>query len=203
MSFVLTSQGTVTVNVPGGESIAIFTQGQANVWRTSTPLIFPNEASPIGTVIGGQTVFGPYTSVTSIFIDNKTNLPVYYEVGTAPSVQQGRLITTVQGAPGTLNATGTLTGELCLTGIVTSTTAAAVTGTLDTGAALDVKSTWAINDAFAWSVINTGSTNAFTVAAAASGHTLVGSGTVAANNSGQFLTRKTADSTFVTYRLGS
>jgi hypothetical protein len=204
MSFVLSpNAGMISVVVQASSSIAVYTQGQATVFRLSGSTNFPNETVLLGTVINGQTVFGPFTVTTTIGIDNKTFNPVYYEVGTAPTVQQGRLGTFQQVAPGTLNATGTLTGELCLTGIVTSTTAAAVTATLDTGAALDVKSTWNVNDAFMWSVINTGATNAFTVAAAASGHTLVGSGTVAANNSGLFMTRKTASATFVTYRIGS
>jgi hypothetical protein len=34
-----------------------------------------------------------------------------------------------------------------------------------------------------------------------SGHTLVGSGVVAANTSGRFLTRRTAANTWITYRL--
>jgi hypothetical protein len=85
---------------------------------------------------------------------------------------------------------------------VTSTTAAAVTATLDTGAIWDLASQWAVNDSFDWAVINTGGSNTFTVTAAASGHTLVGSGAVANTTSGQFRTRKTAADTFVTYRLG-
>jgi hypothetical protein len=204
MSLVITDIGITKVSVPAGGSVAVYTQGRASVGRILTELPSGyNELTSLGVVINGQSVFGPYTNGTTIVIENKTLQSVYYEVGTAPTVQQGRLGTFQQVAPGTLNATGTLTGELCLTGIVTSTTAAAVTATLDTGAALDVKSTWNVNDAFMWSVINTGATNAFTVAAAASGHTLVGSGAVAASNSGLFMTRKTASATFVTYRIGS
>jgi hypothetical protein len=58
-----------------------------------------------------------------------------------------------------------------------------------------------VDEAFDWYVINTGATNAFTVAAG-TGHTLVGSGTVALSSSGAFRTRKTAANTFVTYRIG-
>jgi hypothetical protein len=111
-------------------------------------------------------------------------------------------INVVQSAPGTLNATGTLTAALIRGGIVTSTTASAVTATLDTGAVMDGAVRMAVNDAFTWSAINTGGANAFTVTAAATGHTIVGAGAVAANSSGLFLTRKTAADTFVTYRIG-
>lgn len=105
-----------------------------------------------------------------------------------------------QGAPGALNATGDLTAALILGGIVTSTTASAVTATLPTGTVMDAAVKIEIDDAIEWSVINTGS-NAFTVTAAASGHTVVGDGEVAGGTSGRFLTRKSAAGTFVTYRL--
>jgi hypothetical protein len=202
MSNILSKQGTVTVPVPAGGSIAVFSQGQVSVSRNLSTANFPSRVVPIGTVAPNtQVVYGPFTPATEIVLDASGGLEVLYEVGTAPQVQQFRLLSPVQVAPGVLNATGTLTGELCLNGIVTTTSAAAVTATLDTGAALDVKSAWNINDSFDWAVINTGP-NTFTVTAAASGHTVVGAGAVATNTSGQFRTRKTAAATFVTYRLG-
>ena len=105
-----------------------------------------------------------------------------------------------QGNPGVLDATGTLTAAMIASGIVTSTTAAAVTATLDTGAVMDGALKMEIGESFDWSVINTGG-NAFTVTAAATGHTVVGAGAVAAATSAIFRTRKTAANTFVTYRL--
>lgn len=202
MSNILAEQGTVTVPVPAGGSIAVFSQGQVSVSRNQATANFPQRVVFVGSVAPNtQTVFGPFTAATEIVLDASGGFEVLYEVGTAPQVQQFRLLSPVQVTPGVLNATGTLTGELCLTGIVTSTTAAAVTATLDTGAALDPKSFWNVNDSFDWAVINTGS-NTFTVTAAASGHTVVGAGAVATGTSGQFRTRKTAAATFVTYRLG-
>lgn len=106
----------------------------------------------------------------------------------------------VQAAPGTLNTTGTLTAALIAGGIVTSTTAAAVAATVDTGTVMAAAfPNMAVNDTIMWYAIATGA-NAFTVTAAAD-HTLVGAGAVATGTSGQFLTRKTAATTFVTYRL--
>lgn len=202
MSNLLVQQGTVTVPVPAGGSIAVFSQGQVSVLRNLATANFPTRLVPVGTVAPNtQSVFGPFTNATEIILDASGGVEVLYEVGTNPVVQQFRLLAPVQVDPGVLNATGTLTAQLCLTGIVTSTTAAAVTATLDTGAAMDPKSLWNINDSFDWAVINTGS-NAFTVTAAASGHTVQGAGAVAAGTSGQFRTRKTAAATFVTYRLG-
>ncbi|MBU6163091.1 MAG: hypothetical protein KGO50_18425, partial [Myxococcales bacterium] len=194
-------QGTVTVSVPANESIAVFTQGTCTVSRLLGFPNYPTSASVLGTVSNGQTVFGPYTTGADIVLDASGGVQVLYEVGVSPVVQQQRLLAPVQVTPGVLNATGTLTAVLCLTGLVTSTTAAGVTATLDTGATVELASNWAINDSFDWAVINTGP-NTFTVTAAASGHTVVGAGAVATGTSGQFRTRKTATDTFVTYRLG-
>lgn len=110
-------------------------------------------------------------------------------------------------APTAVNATATLTIAQLLTLIITSTTAAAVTGTLPTGTLTDAGIfgpagagiAAPVNVSFDWSVIATGA-NAFTVAAG-TGHTLVGSGVVATGTSGLFRTQKTATNTFVTYRL--
>ena len=113
----------------------------------------------------------------------------------------------VQGTPGTLNATGTLTAALIVTGIITSSAASAVVATVDTGTAMDtaLSATIAIGEAFDWSAINTHATNAFTVTAATD-HTLVGSGVVdtdaVGGGSGLFRSKRTASNTWVTYRIG-
>lgn len=120
-----------------------------------------------------------------------------YSVGTSAFIPEYA----TQPTPGTLNATATLTAALCFTGIVTSTTAAAVTGTLDTGTIFDAASTFAVNDYIIWSVINTGGANTFTVAGSA-GHTVVGNMVVAISSAGRFQTVKTAANTFITYRVG-
>lgn len=126
---------------------------------------------------------------------------VYYNWGAAPAVLDRRGLRG-QGAPTALNATGALTAAAILSGIVTSTTASAVAGTVPTGTVMDAALEMAIGESFDWSVIVTGDTNAFTVTAAASGHTLVGTGVVAAESSGLFRTRKTAAATYITYQVG-
>jgi len=201
MSSLLLTQGTVTVSVPANESLAVFCQGSCVVSRLVGFPNYPAQQTVLGTVNNGQTVFGPYTSGADIVIDASGGVQVLYEVGVSPQVQQQRLLAPVQVAPGTLNATGTLTAVLCLGNIVTSTSAAAVVATLDTGAVVELASQFAVNDSFDWAVINTGP-NTFTVTAAASGHTVVGAGAVTTGTSGQFRTRKSATDTFVTYRLG-
>jgi len=146
---------------------------------------------------GGAYTSSTFASGAVIEVTGGVNSQVFYNVGTAAIVPEFPF----QPTPGALNATGTLTAALIFGGIVTSTTAAAVTATLDTGAIMEAAGTFAVGDFVDWSAINTGATNAFTVTAAASGHTVVGAGAVALSTSGRFRTLKTAASTFVTYRL--
>lgn len=112
-----------------------------------------------------------------------------------------------QGAAGALNATGTLTAALLLGGIVTSTSAAAVTATLDTGTLLDTALLalypgLAVNDYFEFSVINTGP-NPFTIATA-TGWTDGGFGfqAVATLTVARFGVRRTAANTYTIFKIG-
>ena len=114
-----------------------------------------------------------------------------------------------QGAATALNATGTLTVAMMLGGLVTSTTAAAVTATLDTGALLETAllalyPNLAVNDYFEFSIINTGGTNAVTVATA-SGWTDGGGGFTAAPAAqivARYGVRRTAAGAYTLYRVG-
>ena len=144
----------------------------------------------------GSNTTSAFTNATLVTITAGAS-PVYYNTGTGPVIYDRPGF---QPTPGVLNVTGALTGALIMGGIVTSSTAAAVAGTLDTGTILDALGVFAIGDEFDWSVINTGGANAFTVTAA-TGHTIVGAAVVALSTSGRFRTVKTAANTFVTYRL--
>jgi hypothetical protein len=111
-----------------------------------------------------------------------------------------------QAAAGALNATGTLTAALLLGGIVTSTTAAGVTATLDTGALLEAAfialyPAVQVSDYFEFSVVNTGA-NSFTIATA-SGWTDGGNAftAVATATSARFGVRRTAASTYTIFKL--
>lgn len=106
-----------------------------------------------------------------------------------------------QAAPAAVNTTATLTVANLRTRIITSTTAAAVTGTLPTGTSMDTLYSSAVDIGYDWSVINTGATNTFTVAANTA-HTVVGNMVVAVSSSGHFRSRRTAANTWVTYRIG-
>lgn len=193
---------TVTLNIPASSGIAVWTKGKALVYQIVNGATIPTSPQALLATVkdGVPYASGAFSAATKLVIESYGEYPVFYNIGVSPKSIES-LDGIYQGAPGTLNATGTLTGALIMSGIVTSTTAAAVTATLDTGTVMDTLETFAVGDSFDWTAINTGGANAFTVTAAASGHTVVGAGAVAANTSGRFRTRKTAAQTFVTYRL--
>lgn len=185
----------VTFTVPASSTVATTSKTAYTVDKQVT---FANYPAAVSNIFSGS---GPnlpsvFTNATIITITAGSST-VYYNVGVTPLVYE---TTDYQTTPGTLNATGTLTAALILGKIVTSTTAAAVAATLDTGTVMDAAVTMAIDDSFDWTAINTGGSNAFTVTAS-TGHTIVGTAAVSANTSGRFRTRKTAANTFVTYRL--
>jgi hypothetical protein len=196
---VVFAQGTVTVTVPAGEKIAVQAYSSASVFQEVGYPNFPESQDLLQVVDNTTYVSAAFTNATSVTIQAGAS-GATYAVGTDPVVSDDGKFQ-LQGTPGVLNATGALTAAMILSGIVTSTTAAAVAGTLPTGAVLDAASEFAIGDSFDWSVIATGA-NAFTVTAAATGHTIVGTAAVATVTSGAWRTRKTAAETFVSYRIG-
>lgn len=192
--------GSKTVVLSANESIAVQSVGKCRVSRVVGYPNMPNTTSLLAIVNNGETLFGPYTTGATILIEPGA-APAAYETGLDPVVLAQRA-TQSQGTPGVLNATGALTALMMLSGIVTSTTAAAVAGTVPTGTVMDTEvEGMQIGSSFDWSVIATGA-NAFTVTAAA-GHTLVGNAVVAAGKAGAFRTRKTAAATYVTYSLAN
>lgn len=185
------------VVVPASESVVIYTQDQAQIFQVNTSPNQPAVASLLGTVVNTTTTFGPFTNATTVNIVGGAG-ETLYAVGVAPAIIETKASQN-QGDPVALNATGAITAAAIQGGIVTSTTGAAVAGTVPTGAVMDAAAQMAIGDSVDWSVINTGA-NTFTVTAA-TGHTLVGVAAVVTVTSGLFRTRKTAADTFITYRL--
>lgn len=111
-----------------------------------------------------------------------------------------------QTAPATLNATGTLTAANMLTGLVTSTSAAAVTATLDTGTLFETALIAAfpglqVGDSVDFSIVNTGP-NSFTIATAA-GWTDGGNAftAVLTATSARFVARRTAANAYTLYKM--
>ena len=197
MSQIIYANGTATITIPATESVAVYTKGVATVYRNVGYPNVPETQDLLGTTDNTEDVYGAYASGAEIVIEAGA-AEVHYEIGVAPRVMDIYPVKN-QGDPVAVDVTGAVSATAILGGIVTSTTAAAVAGTIPTGTVMDAASEFAIGQYVDWSVIATGA-NAFTVTAA-TGHTLVGTAVVATVTSGLFRTRKTAANTFVTYRI--
>lgn len=201
MSSIVYPFGKATITVPANEKVAIYSRNQFTLSKLVAYPQIPNAV----TIVTSDSDGGVYTSAvlnasaaTTAYIEAGPE-PVYYEIGVTPVVKQV-VQAQYQADPVAVNTTGAVSALAIMGGIVTSSTAAAVAGTIPTGTVMDASSEFAVGDSVDWSVINTGP-NTFTVTAATD-HTIVGTATVATATSCQFRTRKTADNTFVTYRIG-
>jgi hypothetical protein len=203
MSNIIAVNGRATVTVPANESIAVYTQGQAQVSRVLGYPNYPDQTTLLGTVTNGQTVFGTYASGATIVVESVGSQPVLYEVGTVPVVTQWRLNYQVQGAPTDIADGGSMiaTNAALLSGIVTATPTTGRNIQLPTGANMDLGTEFLVGDSIDWSLI-TLAAFALTITVN-TGHTIVGAAATAATSgsAARFRTRKTAADTFVTYRL--
>ena len=110
------------------------------------------------------------------------------------------IILGTQPAPTAKTAAATLTAAELATGIITYT-GAAVALTVPTGADLDAAfSSMKVNSSFDFVIINTDASDAATVTAN-TGCTLVGVAAVNGVTSAMWRVRKTADATYVFYRI--
>ena len=110
------------------------------------------------------------------------------------------VILSVQSAPIAKTAAATLTAAELANGLFTYN-GAAVNLTMPLGADLDTAfPSMKVNSCFDFYIINIGGTNAATVTAN-TGVTLVGVAAVSANTACAWRVRKTADATYVAYRI--
>jgi hypothetical protein len=202
-SLLVPAGGKKEVSLAASDKIAIYTPGTALLYQEVGYPQYPSKLDLISDIANEEYLSSAVSAAATFVIDNSGNpYPALYEIGAAPVIKDaGRKLAPVQGDPVAVNTTGSVSAAAILGGIVTSTTGAAVAGTIPTGTVMDASSEFAIGDSVDWCVINTGGANTFTVTAA-SDHTIVGAAAVANSTSGQFRTRKTAANTFVTYRLG-
>ena len=203
MSQIVYAQGDATVTVGAGESIAVASVAEAQVFELVGFPNYPVQQDLLGLPSNNEiVVYGPFTTGATIQIEAGATA-VLYNVGTAPSIPE--LIGVRSGvSANALNTTAAATSAAMIAGItdglITTTTAAAVTLQLPTGAAMDAAMELAVGDSFTWTVVNTGP-NTATVTNAGSGHNINGVAAVATTTSGTFLTVKTATNTFASYRM--
>jgi hypothetical protein len=196
-------QGNATVVLTANQRIVVQTQGVAQVYQVVGYPNYPTQNSLLQNVNNTTYTSSAFANGATVYVE-AGDFPVFYEVGTSPHVSNDG-DWNLQNDPIALNATGDLTAAMILGGIVTSTTAAAVTATPPTGALLDAATSLAVNDSVDFAVINTGGANAFTISVGGgvAGCTLLGNMAVAASSSGLFRARKTAAATYTIYRIAS
>lgn len=179
--------------------MAAFSRSPAKIYlKTSTPNQAPTFALFKALSANEDYASAAVSAETTYRVDAGAS-EVLVNVGTAALVIERRAYQR-QTAPVAINATAALTAAAIASGIVTSTTAAAVTGTIPVATDLDLAFQMEIGDSIDFSVIATGA-NAFTVAVD-TGVTAVGTLVVATATSGLFRLRKTAVATYIVYRLG-
>ena len=197
---IVASQGTATLTLTAGQSIALNSLTETTVFEQ---VGFPNypTQNDLESTFSGYTVLGPYASGATLVV-NAGAAEVAYQVGIAPVVAG----VNYQATPTSQNTTATLTTAQVMSGIITSThaTGATITLTLPTGANMDLAGQFNVDEYFDWVVINTaaGAGDTVTIANAASGNNITGPAVIAITSSARFRTRKTAADTFVTYRIG-
>jgi hypothetical protein len=83
MSTVIYPNGNATVTVPAAQSIAVYSAGTAKVYRSLGYPNYPAQLDLIGTVNGGETIFGAYASGATIVIEAGP-AGAEYETGASP-----------------------------------------------------------------------------------------------------------------------
>jgi hypothetical protein len=204
MAHIIAPGGSLEVTLSAGQAVCVATRGKA-VLASKAPasegkVLESANPEPGILVDNEEYVSSAYAAGGVVLVQNMGPFLCYVEQGTAPLSKDFRRETEIRGGSIALNSTGTITTAMLLSGSITSTDQT-VTATLETGAVMDAGSSWEIGEGVNWGVIKTGA-NTFTVTAAASGHTLVGSGAVATTTAAMFRTVKTAADTFVTTRIG-
>jgi hypothetical protein len=203
MSNLINPKGQVTVTVPAGESIAVYTQGWASVSVQYNPVIFPGNTGLLGQVNNGQSVFGPFASGATVIIEASIGAPAFYEIGTSPIVQQGRVLVSEAVVTSNIADGGSMafTPAHLLGGIVTATPTTGRNIQLPTGSALEAAADFQIGQGIYWSVVTLA---AFALTATVNtGHTIVGAAATAGTSgaAARFVTVKSAANTFVTTRV--
>jgi len=209
---------------PGADQLGFSTGGTGRV--TSTMILdgtilnvdINASAAIAGTKVspnfGSQNVVTTGTSTAASFIPTSSTAPAtgVYLPGTdtfgisTNSTERFRVTTEGtqcfnQVAGPSYGTTTTLTAAEIKGGLVTSTITTGTTFTLPTGTDLDTSFSGPYtNMTFQWTLLNTGT--ALCTLAGNTGHTLIGTLSISADNGRRFATRRTGTNTYVSFRIG-
>lgn len=192
--------GSLEVTVPASGKLAANSKSAAQIYQKVTNPNQPDTFTLFKALAADEDYSSAAVTPVTVFrIDAGPDM-VLYNVGTDAIITEKRSMQNqFPLVPPVLNTTGALTAAMIFAGIVTSTTGAAVAGTVPTGTVLDASIQLGIGESLDFTVIATGA-NAFTVTAAA-GVTIQGSAVVATATSGRFRLAKTAAATYIIFRL--
>jgi hypothetical protein len=211
MSTLVPPNGLARVILNSGDRIATYSREPIKVWRiVGSPNLVDDlellSAVPADTEFRSAAFAGNGATI----VIEAGEAEALYAVGVTAVITEniGRR---AQPTPTAMTVTANITPAGLLSGLIIGTHAAGATQTytLPTGALLDAAVTMGIDESVDWALINASAAAAdtITLAAAASGHTIVGAVVVvsadsAPANTAMYRTRKTAADTFITYRIG-
>lgn len=199
--------GALAITGGAGGATASTSPGTGGAGATVTITAGSGGAASAGTANGGAAgniVLTPGTGGTS----------AGGTAGLNGVIRNTGVIVRTQATPSTPTTAATLTAANLLIGILTATptaTGATVAYTLPLGSAMDLAGTFSNNDSFDWSITNLAAAAADTITITANtAHTIVGNPIVQSShvttggitgNSAVFRSRRTAQDTWVTYRI--
>jgi len=203
MSNLLKRNSSVEFTLAASDKLAVYSKAPANIYTKGNYPNFVSSTTLLKLTEADIEYVSSAVSIATVVVIEAGNQDVYYNAGTAPVITERKGLRG-QGAPVAANTTGAATAAVMisgmLSGIITTTVAAAVTGTLPTFTELEAAVELAVGESFDWAVNSVTGANAFTVAASTA-HTVIGTMAVATVTSGLFRTRKSSATAYVTYRL--
>ena len=177
--------GLVDVTVPAGEYITVATFGSdyATIYYGTASPNFPTTYYIQQHLDNDEVTLGAMTVDQPVRIAARADI-VFYDYGAAPVLENPQLglVKYKQSNPTAVTATGALSAAALIGGLITANSASgAITLTSDTGANLDAALPgFGENDAFDFTIINTGATTETVTVAGGTGVTLVGDATILA-----------------------
>lgn len=194
---VAVGYGSGNINPTGQNTIAIGAIANGN-----NIIAIGGDNNVNDSIVIGNNLMGSAIIYGNLLLGGTTNRTAKLDV-TGPSLQNGNLFFS-QPTPIAKVAGATLLISELLTGIITATSATAVTFALPTGTLTDagILSGLLPNDgAFDWVVINRGSSAGAVTVTPGTAHTFVGLATIPIASQGRFRTRKISAGSYTTYRI--
>jgi hypothetical protein len=206
MSQIVYPNGDATVVVGAGESIAVASRAEAQIYRQVGFPNYPEQNDLLGVIENLEVeVFGPYATGATIQIEAGAT-EVLYSVGTAPVISElGDWA--YQAAPAAITtaaASTLLTAAQVLTGIIVgdNTSGGNIDFQMPTVANLIAATDWEVNESFDFSLVNISAGAVSITITTNTTWTLVGSMVASATiRSARFRARVTGPTTGTLYRI--